>query len=117
MRVTPVISVSASLTTAVAQSKKHWPNLRNSTVHTPLDYFSSPLVVGYLFHSVEYFPLGWHVEGLEYKGKGGVVSGDPLDRGLQVEEAFLLDGGGQLGAEPGGQGGLVAHDTTTGLPD
>ena len=91
--------------------------IRSFRVHTPLDSFSSPLVVGYLFHSVEYFPLGWHVEGLEYKGEGGVVSGDPLDRGLQVEEAFLLDGGGQLGAEPGGQGGLVAHDTTTGLPD
>ena len=32
MRVTHVISLSASPTTAVAQSMKHWPNLRNSTV-------------------------------------------------------------------------------------
>ena len=33
VRVTHVSSLSASPTTAVAQSMKHWPNLRNSTVH------------------------------------------------------------------------------------
>ena len=41
MRVTRVSSLSASSTTAVAPSKKHWPNLRNSTVVSKSGFFDA----------------------------------------------------------------------------
>lgn len=47
-------------------------------------------VVNHLLDCVKAFPLVWDVEGFKYMWEGGIVTTDPCDGSLQVEEALLL---------------------------
>ena len=73
------------------------------------------LEVRHFFHCLETPPLVWEVERFEYVREGSVVATDSLDRGLEVEEARLLDGGRQLCPEPPSVWGLVTHNNASRL--
>ena len=51
---------------------------------------SVPLVVDGLLDGLQAAPLVGQVEGLEDKREGRVMAADALDRGLEVQEALLL---------------------------
>ena len=73
------------------------------------------LEVRHFFHSLETPPLVREVERFEYVREGSVVATDSLDRGLEVEEARLLDGGRQLGPKSPGIWSLVTHNNAASL--
>lgn len=49
-------------------------------------------VVDHLLNCFKALPLVWDVEGFKDVREGGVVTADPTDGSLQVEEALLLQG-------------------------
>lgn len=52
--------------------------------------WEGPLVVDHLFDGIKALPLVWDVKRLKDVGKGGVITADPSDGRLQVEETLLL---------------------------
>lgn len=76
---------------------------------------AAPSIIDQFLDTLQASVLVGQVERLEDVREGGIPASDPRDGCFQVEEAFLLDDGGQLSAESVGQRSLVSDQNSSRL--